>query len=132
MFWLLGSLGQATWSDRAIHTVVVLIGCVYLLVQARALNAIVLGDDAALSFGFAAHRLRWILLGSASLVTGVLVALVEDIGFVGLVIPHLIRLVVPITAEYFRLPRSSARYISSPSTYCAASSYAPSNYRSAS
>ncbi|MGW4201662.1 FecCD family ABC transporter permease [Streptomyces sp. NPDC004726] len=94
MFWLLGSLGQAKWSNLAIPTAVVLIGCVYLLVQGRALNAMALGDDAALSLGFAVHRLRWMFLVSTSLVTGVLVALVGGIGFVGLVIPHFVRLIV--------------------------------------
>lgn len=94
MFWLLGSLGQAKWDNIAIPTAVVLLGSVYLLIQARALNAMVLGDDAALSLGFPVHRLRWIFLISTSLVTGVLVALVGGIGFVGLVIPHLVRLIV--------------------------------------
>ncbi|MFF4991872.1 FecCD family ABC transporter permease [Streptosporangium saharense] len=94
MFWLLGSLGQAKWSNIAIPTTVVVVGCGYLLLQARALNAMVLGDDAALSLGFPVHRLRWKFLISTSLMTGVLVALVGGIGFVGLVIPHLVRIIV--------------------------------------
>ncbi|MBB5855726.1 FecCD family ABC transporter permease [Amycolatopsis umgeniensis] len=94
MFWLLGSLGEAGWSNLAIPTAVVLIGCACLLTQGRALNAMVLGDDTALSLGFAVHRQRFLLLVSASLVTGVLVAVVGGVGFVGLVIPHFVRLAV--------------------------------------
>ncbi|MEX5634487.1 FecCD family ABC transporter permease [Parafrankia sp. FMc2] len=92
LFWMLGSLASASWSTLLIPTMVVALGGGYLLCHARALNAMVLGDDGALSLGVAIHRLRTRLLIMTSLVTGVLVAVAGGIGFVGLVIPHLVRI----------------------------------------
>ncbi|WP_432021854.1 FecCD family ABC transporter permease [Streptomyces parvus] len=94
LFWLLGSLSEASWSNLSLPAAAVLVVGVYLTLQARTLNALAAGDDAALSLGVAVHRVRIRLLVVASLLTGVLVAVSGGIGFVGLIVPHLVRLVV--------------------------------------
>ena len=94
LFWLLGSLGAARWSTLTFPSVGLAIGSVVLLLQARSLNAVALGDEAALSLGIPVHRFRIQMLGVTSLVTGVLVAVSGTVAFVGLIVPHLARLLV--------------------------------------
>ncbi|MFJ9978394.1 FecCD family ABC transporter permease [Streptomyces cyaneofuscatus] len=94
LFWLLGSLSESSWSNLALPTAAVLVVGACLTLRTRTLNALAAGDDAALSLGVAVHRVRIRLLVLASLLTGVLVAVSGGIGFVGLIVPHLVRLVV--------------------------------------
>lgn len=94
MFWLAGDLELRTWSHAAIATVPVVIGLALLLLRPRALDALLLGDDVAATSGFDAHRTRIILLLVTSLVTGAAVAVSGVIGFVGLVVPHAVRLLI--------------------------------------
>jgi iron complex transport system permease protein len=94
LFWMLGSLGRAQWSTLLLPAAAVAVGTVYLLVQARALNALVVGEDTALSVGVDVRRLRARLLIVAALITGVMVAVCGGIGFVGLIIPHIVRQLV--------------------------------------
>ncbi|MFI0936395.1 FecCD family ABC transporter permease [Streptomyces sp. NPDC021019] len=94
LFWLLGSLSESSWSNLVLPAAAVLVVGVHLLARSRTLNALAAGDDAALSLGVPVHRVRIHLLVVASLLTGVLVAVSGGIGFVGLIIPHLVRLVV--------------------------------------
>jgi cobalamin transport system permease protein len=93
-YYLLGSLNGADWQSLAVGLPVVAVGTVLILARARALNGLLLGDDTALHLGVDVRRERAILLGLASLVTAAAVALAGLIGFVGLVIPHIVRLVV--------------------------------------
>ena len=67
---------------------------ILILARARSLNALLLGDDTASHLGIDVRRERAILLGLASLVTAAAVALAGLIGFVGLVVPHVLRLLV--------------------------------------
>lgn len=92
LFWLLGSLGTARWATLAIPTAALVLGCGWLIARARALDALVLGDETTATLGISAGRLRRELLVVSSLVTGVVVAVSGGIGFVGLMIPHLVRL----------------------------------------
>ena len=94
LFWLLGSLGAVRWSTLTVPAIGLGIGCVVLIVQARSLNAVAVGDEAALSLGIPVQRFRVQMLGVTSLVTGVLVAVSGTIAFVGLIVPHLARLMV--------------------------------------
>jgi iron complex transport system permease protein len=93
-FYLLGSLNGADWQSLALGLPVVAVGTVLILSRARSLNGLLLGEDTALHLGVDVRRERAILLGLASLVTAAAVALAGLIGFVGLVIPHIIRLIV--------------------------------------
>ncbi|GAA1943373.1 FecCD family ABC transporter permease [Kitasatospora viridis] len=94
LFWLMGSLGGAQWSQLTVPAVVVAGGLVVLLARARALNALLMGDETAAGLGVDVVRLRRELFAVTSLLTGVMVAVSGAIGFVGLLVPHVCRLLV--------------------------------------
>lgn len=90
-FWLLGGLGGARWSNLALPVLVLFGSIVLLLVQARWLDALSLGEEAAATLGVDADRVRRVCFAVTSLLTGTIVALSGGIGFVGLVVPHIVR-----------------------------------------
>ena len=93
-FWTLGSLGAANWTSVLVGAVFILPPLLVLPRAARALDALLLGEAEAGHLGIDAQRLkRWLIIGTAAMV-GVSVALCGMIGFIGLVVPHLIRLVL--------------------------------------
>ncbi|AHI01052.1 iron ABC transporter permease [Kutzneria viridogrisea] len=94
MFWLLGSVAGAQWSQLSIVAVVVVASVLLLVLYGRRLNALLTGDESAAALGVDVRKLRIGLLLLASLLTGTLIAVSGGIGFVGLMIPHLVRLVV--------------------------------------
>ncbi|MFF4473608.1 FecCD family ABC transporter permease [Streptomyces sp. NPDC001599] len=94
LFWLLGSLGGAQWSTLALPAAAVLLGLLALQARARALNALLLGDETAAGLGVDVAALRRELFVVTSVLTGVLVSVSGAVGFVGLMVPHLCRLVV--------------------------------------
>ena len=106
MFWLLGSLSGVRWPDVPITTVVVALGLVVCLLHARALDAFTFGAEAAAALGIGVRRVQAVLLLTAALVTAVMVSVVGAIGFVGLVIPHVARLLVGV--RHHRLLPASA------------------------
>ncbi|MFJ9124163.1 FecCD family ABC transporter permease [Streptomyces sp. NPDC102340] len=97
LHWTLGGFGAATWGVLPLVTAVVVVGVVVLHRNARALDLLALGDEAATSLGIEPDRHRKALLLLVSLVTGVLVSVSGAIAFVGLVLPHLVRMVVGAT-----------------------------------
>ena len=90
-FWLLGSIGSATWPVDGIVLGVVLVTGTLLSLYGRELNLLQLGGDVAQSLGVDARRVRLVLLVLTSLTTAVAVAFTGVIGFVGLVSPHVVR-----------------------------------------
>ncbi|HEX2297023.1 MAG TPA: iron ABC transporter permease [Pseudonocardiaceae bacterium] len=94
LFWLLGSLGGANWADLTLPTLVLLLGSAVLVLQARPLNSLLAGDETAVSLGLNVNRFRVQLLVVTSLLVGVMVAISGAIAFVGLIVPHMVRLVV--------------------------------------
>lgn len=93
VFWMLGGLGLAQW-QHLIWPLAVLLPCgLWLWAQAGRLNAMSLGDETAASLGIAVGRFRLTVFVVAALITGVMVAFSGLIGFVGLMMPHLVRLV---------------------------------------
>jgi iron complex transport system permease protein len=94
LYWLLGSLAGATWSDLAIALPLLAVALGVMLAQARALNAMAIGDDDAAAVGVEVARVRWVLLVTSALLTGALVAVSGAIGFVGLLLPHATRLLI--------------------------------------
>ncbi|MYC71223.1 MAG: iron chelate uptake ABC transporter family permease subunit [Gemmatimonadetes bacterium] len=92
--WLLGSLAGTDWEELTLPTAVLFFGSVYLVLQARGLNALIVGDETAATLGVDLTRFRPSLFGVVSLVTGVMVAVSGAIGFIGLMIPHIVRLMV--------------------------------------
>lgn len=93
-FYILGSFAQASWSALLVGLPIILLASLLILIRARSLNALLLGDDTALHLGLDVRRERLLLLALASLITAAAVALAGLIGFVGLVVPHVVRLVV--------------------------------------
>ena len=94
LFWLLGSFGNANWTQLPIPAVGLVVAMAYLLAQARPLNALAMGAEPAASLGVDVDGLRRNLFVVTSLMVGVAVAVSGVIGFVGLVVPHIVRLFV--------------------------------------
>jgi len=94
IFWMLGGLGLAQWAQLP-FPLLALIGCgAYLLANARNLNAMTLGDESATTLGLPAARFRSIVFVVCALLTGAAVAFAGVISFVGLMIPHIVRMVI--------------------------------------
>ncbi len=91
--WLLGSLSGASWASVAIAGAAVALVGTTLLASARTLDAFAFGEVTATSLGVRVTRSRWLLLTASALLTGALVSVSGSIGFVGLVLPHMVRLV---------------------------------------
>ncbi|MGW2540914.1 FecCD family ABC transporter permease [Kitasatospora sp. NPDC001574] len=94
MMWLLGSLGGATWGSVPIAAVTVLAGLTHLICSAGRLDALAMGDETAASLGVDPDRLRRELFVVTAAVTGTVVAVSGAIGFVGLMVPHVVRMLV--------------------------------------
>ncbi|GAA1809607.1 iron ABC transporter permease [Nesterenkonia flava] len=94
IFWLNGDLTATSWGDVRVAVIPVLIGLVVLLGFGRELNLMVLSEDAAASSGVNTVAVRQVVLAVAALITAATVAVTGVIAFVGLVVPHLVRLVI--------------------------------------
>ncbi|MBF6028529.1 iron ABC transporter permease [Pseudomonas sp. P115] len=94
MFWLLGNLSGVRWPSVWLAVPVALVGLAVCLWHRRALDAFTFGTDSAASLGIPVRRVQFVLVGCAALVTAVMVSIVGSIGFVGLVIPHAVRLLL--------------------------------------
>ncbi|NBZ89169.1 FecCD family ABC transporter permease [Stagnihabitans tardus] len=94
VFWMLGGLGLAQWAHLVWPLAVLIPAGLWLWAQAPRLNAMSLGDETAASLGIEVGRFRLAVFVAAALITGVMVAFSGLIGFVGLMMPHLVRLVV--------------------------------------
>lgn len=90
--WLMGTLSGVLWPDALLVAAALAVCTPVILSQARALDAFAFGDNAAAALGIDVPRLRWVLLGATALLTGIMVAIGGAIGFVGLVVPHVVRL----------------------------------------
>lgn len=93
-FWLLGDLSQATKNGFYLTLVVGIIGTLVMTSQARALNLMMIGERDAFDFGVEIGRVRLIVFATASALVGTAVASSGSVGYVGLIIPHMIRLAV--------------------------------------
>jgi iron complex transport system permease protein len=89
--WLMGALTDRGWADVRLATPLILLGIVLLHRAGAALDALTLGEDAARSLGVHPGRLQWLMIGGAGLTVGSGVAVAGIIGFVGLIVPHLVR-----------------------------------------
>src|SRR3712207_5947514 len=92
--WLLGQLGRSQWSDVGLVLPYLGTAVVVLLLCGRALDVLAVGDDEARSLGVHPARLRLLVILAASLATATAVAVSGLIGFVGLVVPHIVRRLV--------------------------------------
>lgn len=94
LYWLLGSVAGTDWPAIAVGLPALAGGLAICLLFGRSLNALAFGDDDAAALGVPTTQLRWVLLVTCALLTGVLVSLSGAIGFVGLLLPHAARIVV--------------------------------------
>lgn len=92
--WLMGTLSASTWRSAAIAWGAFVLAGAVLLTAGRTLDAFTFGDTAAAALGVHVARTRWLLLGVTALLVGALVSVSGAIGFVGLVVPHGVRLLV--------------------------------------
>ncbi|SDU95196.1 FecCD family ABC transporter permease [Pseudomonas sihuiensis] len=94
LFWMLGGLGLARWELLWLPALCLALALAVLLGLGRALNALMAGEQSAVSLGLEPRRVRLLVFVVASLLTGVLVSLSGAIGFVGLMLPHVARFLV--------------------------------------
>ena len=93
-FWQIGGVGGATWDRIALVLPVLVVGALICLLCARGMNSLALGDDLAAGLGENVRRTRLIAAAGAVILCGAATAVAGPIAFVGLVVPHLCRLLV--------------------------------------
>lgn len=93
-FWTLGSISGAAWWQVGLLAGALLVGAWALLRETRTLNALGLGDREAALLGLDVERCKKVVIGSSALIVGVSIAFTGIIGFVGLIIPHALRLLI--------------------------------------
>ena len=91
VFWMMGSLADRSLPQLWISAPLMLLGCGLLLTLARALDALTLGEDAATSLGIDLSRTRFAVIAGTALSVGAATAVTGIIGFVGLIVPHMLR-----------------------------------------
>lgn len=94
MLWIFGDLSMSEWSKIPYGLAFVFPGILIALFRAKALNALILGDEFAHSLGFSPHRERVFLFVAVGLMTAASVSLGGMIGFIGLLVPHIIRSII--------------------------------------
>jgi iron complex transport system permease protein len=102
--WLMGALTDRSWDDVRITVPVVLVGAVCLAFAARSLDALTLGEQAAQSMGVNPRRLQWLIVLGIGSCVGASVAAAGIIGFVGLMVPHMVRPLVGGRPSMILLP----------------------------
>ncbi|SDT46040.1 iron complex transport system permease protein [Jiangella sp. DSM 45060] len=104
--WTLGSLAGVRWGSAIFLVAVTLVAAVVIMAFASDLDAFAFGESAAGSLGVNVHRLRWLLMVVTALLTACLVSYTGAIGFVGLVVPHIARMLIGV--RHHRLLPASA------------------------
>lgn len=94
LFWTLGGFGGAQWSLLPIPIAALVLGIAIMLVQARRLNLLMAGDESAVALGLNVEQFRRAMFILTAGLTGITVAVSGVIGFVGLIMPHIVRLLV--------------------------------------
>ena len=94
VLWIFGDLSLADWTLIPYGFVLIIAGLFLSLSRAKALNALMLGDELAHSLGFSVHKERLLLFIAVSLMTAASVALGGTIGFIGLLVPHIVRFLI--------------------------------------
>ncbi len=93
LFWLMGGLESRSWEHVWMGVPGVLVACLLLLPLGRAMNLLSLGEQSAQSLGVDVRRLRWQLIVLSTVLTALATAMAGIVGFVGLVVPHVLRLI---------------------------------------
>jgi len=93
VYWTMGSFNAANWQKAVITAPVILPGSLFIIIFARDLNLMVLGEDSANSMGISVKKSRLIFLLVSTIITASAVAVSGVIGFVGLIVPHAMRII---------------------------------------
>jgi iron complex transport system permease protein len=93
LFWLMGSFALSEWSEVRIVLPYIVVGVAVILLYSRSLNIMQLNEEQAQQLGVNVEKVKLILLAAATLITAAAVCFVGTIGFVGIIIPHAVRLV---------------------------------------
>lgn len=104
IIWTLGNVGSTTWNEIAVIVPLFLVGTLLSVSLMKPLNGWLLGDHYAASIGVDIKKVRFLLVSVTSLLTGMVTAFCGPIAFVGLAVPHLIRLLIPTTNHKILLP----------------------------
>ncbi len=91
-FWLMGGLGAANWNMVLGITPFIMLGALLSVIYGRDLNLMLLGEERAAQLGLEVERFKWVMIVTASLTVGAAVSVSGIIGFVGLITPHIVRL----------------------------------------
>lgn len=94
VFWLMGSLAGTSWRDIRIVLPYYFIGLIPILLYIKDLNIILLGEDNAQTLGVEVEKVKKTLITSATLITAAVVSVSGSIGFIGLVMPHMARMLI--------------------------------------
>ncbi len=94
LYWTLGTLSGAEWSYLGLPAAALFFGILVLILKYRQMNALLAGEETATALGVDTHSFRRQLLVLTALLTGVMVSVAGAIGFVGLMMPHIVRLMV--------------------------------------
>ncbi|MCQ8903528.1 MAG: iron ABC transporter permease [Methanothrix sp.] len=94
VFWMMGSLGRSSWEKVYASTIMILICLPYIILKSWDINAIGAGDETAASLGVNVERTRVISMTFASLITASVICFTGTIGFIGLVAPHMTRMII--------------------------------------
>lgn len=97
IFWLMGSLSRVEMSNFYVIGSVLLVTIVTIIAMHRHIDALLLGDESAASLGVNVDKLRLLMLGLCAALTATIVAYCGGIGFVGLMIPHIVRQIIGVT-----------------------------------
>ncbi len=106
VFWIFGDLGKANWLDVEITLIVFVISAIMLIALSKNLDAIIVGDDVALTLGVNVKTIRILVLVLAALLTATPTAFVGTIGFIGLLAPHISRFIMGSSHRYL-IPSSA-------------------------
>lgn len=93
IFWLMGSFSLSEWSEVKIILPYIMTGVVVILVFARSLNIMQLDEEQAQQLGVDVEKVKLVLLAAATVITAAAVSFVGTIGFVGIIVPHAVRLI---------------------------------------
>ena len=94
VFWMMGGLTSASWTYVSVIAPMLLLGLAYPIMQTRSLNVVLLGDERASQLGVDVERFKRLILAAGSLLVAAAVSVSGLIGFVGLMTPHAVRLVL--------------------------------------
>jgi len=104
MIWMLGSVGSTNWSEIIVLALIVVAGLAISMTMIKALNGMLLGESYAVSLGINIKQGRIIIVLITGMMVGAVTAFCGPIAFVGLAVPHLVRLILPTTNHKTLLP----------------------------